>query len=240
MEMAAGFGFLRKSRQANACLAKGYVYLPKKAATQTGLYLAARRGILPVNGKEFKMEDLLQILQKPLQQREVEVSDLPDLDLYMDQITTLFADKTQEPDGLLTKTMINNYSKDGLIKPIKGKKYSKEHILQMLLIYRLKQTLSIQQIKGVMQNLSAQVEDQPSEQIWKELYAGYLNSREHNGEILSSMLEDLLKRTQVASPAGMAQLLLQLSWISHMTKRMCDVLVEQAFPPAEKEKKKEK
>lgn len=33
---------------------------------------------------------------------------------------------------------------------------------------------------------------------------------------------------------------LQLSWISHMTKRMCDVLVEQAFPPAEKEKKKEK
>ena len=48
------------------------------------------------------MEDLLQILQKPLQQREVEVSDLPDLDLYMDQITTLFADKTQEPDGLFT------------------------------------------------------------------------------------------------------------------------------------------
>ena len=76
------------------------------------------------------MEELIQILQKPLQQKEVEVADLPDLDLYMDQITTLFADKTQEPEGLLTKTMINNYSKDGLIKPIKGKKYSKEHILQ--------------------------------------------------------------------------------------------------------------
>ena len=84
----------------------------------------------------------MQILQKPLQRKEVEVADLPDLDLYMDQITTLFADKTQEPEGLLTKTMINNYSKDGLIKPIKGKKYSKEHILQMLLIYWLKQTSS--------------------------------------------------------------------------------------------------
>lgn len=186
------------------------------------------------------MEDLLQILQKPLQQREVEVSDLPDLDLYMDQITTLFADKTQEPDGLLTKTMINNYSKDGLIKPIKGKKYSKEHILQMLLIYRLKQTLSIQQIKGVMQNLSAQVEDQPSEQIWKELYAGYLNSREHNGEILSSMLEDLLKRTPVASPGGHGAAAFAAFLDFPYDKRMCDVLVEQAFPPAEKEKKKEK
>lgn len=50
------------------------------------------------------MEELIQILQKPLQQKEVEVADLPDLDLYMDQITTLFADKTQEPEGLLTKT----------------------------------------------------------------------------------------------------------------------------------------
>lgn len=51
------------------------------------------------------MEELIQILQKPLQQKEVEVADLPDLDLYMDQITTLFADKTQEPESLLTKTM---------------------------------------------------------------------------------------------------------------------------------------
>ena len=170
---------------------------------------------------------------------------IPDIPLYMDQVTTFMDEhlaqmKRYPEDKVLTKTMINNYAKNNLLPPPLKKKYSKEHILQMLLIYRLKQTLSIQQIKGVMQNLSAQVEDQPSEQIWKELYAGYLNSREHNGEILSSMLEDLLKRTPVASPAGMAQLLLQLSWISHMTKRMCDVLVEQAFPPAEKEKKKEK
>ena len=187
------------------------------------------------------MEELIQILQKPLQQKEVEVADLPDLDLYMDQITTLFADKTQEPEGLLTKTMINNYSKDGLIKPIKGKKYSKEHILQMLLIYRLKQTLSIQQIKGVMQSLGIQAEEkQHSEQIWKDLYAGYLNSRKTNGQFLSDMLEDLLKRIPDDSPESMAQLLLQLSWISYMTKRMWDVLVEKAFPLSEKEKKKEK
>ncbi len=37
-----------------------------------------------------------------------------------------------------------------------------------------------------------------------------------------------------------AQLLLQLSWISYMTKRMCDVLVERSFPLPDKEKKKEK
>ena len=84
------------------------------------------------------MEKLLEVLQRPLEQKEVELDDLPDLSLYMDQIITLFADKTQAQDGLLTKTMINNYSKEGLLKPIKGKKYSKEHVLQMLLIYRSK------------------------------------------------------------------------------------------------------
>lgn len=111
----------------------------------------------------------------------------------------------------------------------------------MLLIYRLKQTLSIQQIKGVMQSLGIQAEEkQHSEQIWKDLYAGYLNSRKTNGQILSDMLEDLLKRIPDDSPESMAQLLLQLSWISYMTKRMCDVLVEKAFPLSEKEKKKEK
>ena len=181
------------------------------------------------------MEELMQILQKPLQRKEVEVADLPDLDLYMDQITTLFADKTQEPEGLLTKTMINNYSKDGLIKPIKGKKYSKARYSKEFGAF-LKETYG-----GVMQSLGIQAEEkQHSEQIWKDLYAGYLNSRKTNGQILSDMLEDLLKRIPDDSPESMAQLLLQLSWISYMTKRMCDVLVEKAFPLSEKEKKKEK
>lgn len=184
----------------------------------------------------------MQVLKKPLQQKEVEVADLPDLDLYMDQITTLFADKTQEPDGLLTKTMINNYSKEGLLKPIKGKKYSKEHILQMLLIYRLKQTLSIQQIKGVMQGLSGPDEKETlaAEQMWEGLYGGYLESRQPNAQMLSGLLEALLARGPVDSPEKKALLLLQLSWISYVTQRMCNALVEQEFPTAEKKVEKKK
>lgn len=67
------------------------------------------------------MDEMFQLLKDPLYLREVELTDLPDLDLYMDQIITLFSEKTQDPDGVLTKTMINNYSKEGLLKPIKGK-----------------------------------------------------------------------------------------------------------------------
>jgi hypothetical protein len=46
--------------------------------------------------------------------------------------------------------MINNYSKDGLISPINGKKYSRAHIIEMLLVYALKNTLSIDEIKRVL------------------------------------------------------------------------------------------
>ncbi len=58
---------------------------------------------------------------------DLKSEDIPSLDLYMDQIMTLFdvnlADnKRNEDDKLLTKTMINNYSKEGLLKPIKREK----------------------------------------------------------------------------------------------------------------------
>lgn len=94
---------------------------------------------------------------------DLKSEDIPSLDLYMDQIMTLFdvnlADnKRNEDDKLLTKTMINNYSKEGLLKPIKGKKYTKDHILQMLLIYSLKNTISIQEIKKVLQPYHEQTE----------------------------------------------------------------------------------
>lgn len=82
-------------------------------------------------------------------------TDIPAIDLYLDQILSLVADKNSSAspryrERALTKTMINNYSKDGLISPIAGKKYTREHIIEMLLVYALKNTLSIAEIKRVL------------------------------------------------------------------------------------------
>ena len=78
--------------------------------------------------------------------------EIPNIDLYMDQVTTfmdtqLSSTKRYEQDKILTKTMINNYAKGKLLLPIKNKKYSKEHIILMSLIYNLKGALSINDIK---------------------------------------------------------------------------------------------
>ena len=94
-------------------------------------------------------ELLENIIEKESQKSSLVSKDIPDLDLYMDQIMTLFEthlanNKKNEEDKLLTKTMINNYSKAKVITPVKGKKYTKEQILQMLIIYQLKNNLSIQ------------------------------------------------------------------------------------------------
>ncbi|MEG1479025.1 MAG: DUF1836 domain-containing protein, partial [Clostridiales bacterium] len=88
---------------------------------------------------------------------EFRTKEIPEIDLYMDQIIGFindnFADDGDEKEKILTKTMIHNYSKEGLIKPVKGKKYSKEQIIQMLLIYQLKNTLKISDIKAALQEI---------------------------------------------------------------------------------------
>ncbi|NEZ50308.1 DUF1836 domain-containing protein [Clostridium botulinum] len=96
-------------------------------------------------------------------QDDIKLSDIPDLDLYMDQVITLFDDKLgnlkrNEEDKILTKTMINNYTKAKILIPPIKKKYSKNHIILLILIYYLKQNLSINDInllfKDVIKYLS--------------------------------------------------------------------------------------
>ena len=70
----------------------------------------------------------------------IKPEDIPNIDLYMDQVTTfmdeqLAASKRYESDKILTKTMINNYAKNNLLPSPDKKKYSKEHVLTLLFIY---------------------------------------------------------------------------------------------------------
>lgn len=100
-------------------------------------------------------QKLDEIIDKITDRSDITSSEIPDLDLYMDQIMTLFDqhlddNKRYEDDKLLTKTMINNYSKAKLLSPVKGKKYTKEQIIQMLMIYYLKNSLTIQEIKKIL------------------------------------------------------------------------------------------
>ena len=82
-------------------------------------------------------------------------NEIPNIDLYMDQVTTFIEEqlkrtKRYEEDKILTKTMINNYAKNNLLPPPVKKKYSKEHVLVMIFIYYFKNILSIKDIESVL------------------------------------------------------------------------------------------
>ena len=85
--------------------------------------------------------------------------DVPNIDLYMDQVTTfmdaqLASTKRYQEDKILTKTMINNYTKNNLLPPPTNKKYSKEHVLLLILIYYFKNILSIKDIESLLKPLN--------------------------------------------------------------------------------------
>lgn len=85
----------------------------------------------------------------------INLNDFPEIDLYMDQVMQLFESKLSytkrnDDDKVLTKTMINNYAKGNLLMKIKNKKYTKNHLILMGLIYNLKGALSLTDIKTIL------------------------------------------------------------------------------------------
>ena len=73
----------------------------------------------------------------------------------MDQVTTFMNEQLAETkrypdDKILTKTMINNYTKNNLLPAPDKKKYSKEHLLTLIFIYYFKGILSINDIQNLL------------------------------------------------------------------------------------------
>ena len=105
-------------------------------------------------------EKLIEIATDAVNESELKAEEIPNIDLYIDQILNLVSVKLNEgseryKSRSLTKTMINNYSKDNVISPVKGKKYTREQVIQILYIYSLKNTLSIGEIKRLLKGAYA-------------------------------------------------------------------------------------
>ncbi|WP_147536058.1 DUF1836 domain-containing protein [Bacillus marasmi] len=128
------------------------------------------------------MENLNEIVENLGLGQNIEIDEIPNIDLYMDQVIQLFENKygntkRYSNEKILTKTMINNYAKGKLFFPIKNKKYSKEHIILISLIYQLKGSLSINDIKMTLEGINEQAESGDVE--LDSFYQSYLNLYNH-------------------------------------------------------------
>lgn len=110
--------------------------------------------------KHGKVEDFIaNIIDNMRQIDYIKPKEIPTIDLYMDQVTTFMDEhlsglKRFEDDKMLTKTMINNYTKNDLLPSPDKKKYSKEHMLLLIYIYYFKNVLSISDIQSIINPLT--------------------------------------------------------------------------------------
>lgn len=133
----------------------------------------------------------------------IEIEDIPNIDLYMDQVTT-FMDKAlerykrYEGDKILTKTMINNYTKAKIFPaPIK-KKYSRTHIMLLIMIYHLKSVLSIRDIGILFQPILAIKSTEEQEELIRNIYEGFTKLQLATQQFMQSSAEGI---KDTATPA---------------------------------------
>ena len=130
----------------------------------------------------------------------IKPEDIPNIDLYMDQVTTfmeeqLVSSKRYADDKILTKTMINNYAKNKLLPPPEKKRYSKEHVLMLIFIYYFKNILSINDIQTLLTPIAQKYFKSMTEKDMTYIYNEVFSMEK--GE-LDALKKELIERYDIA------------------------------------------
>lgn len=182
--------------------------------------------------------------------------DIPDIDLYMDQVTTymetqLAQSKRYPDDKILTKTMINNYAKNDLLPSPEKKRYSKEHLLLLIFIYYFKNFLSISDIKTLLDPITEKYYKADTDQDMTYIYDEVFSMEKGQIERLE---KELIKQYRVAAStfqdAGEEEreklirfsFICLLSFDVYVKKMMVERMIDEMRPaePPKKEKKSKK
>jgi hypothetical protein len=143
-------------------------------------------------------DDLLNSIMASMDRiKQVDVKDIPNIDLYMDQLLPFMEDSLKKSvrrpgeDKILTKTMINNYAKNDLLPPPVKKKYSKDHIILLMFIYYYKSILSINDIKTLLAPISEKFGKTDEQFNLRDVYQMIYDEQ---GEIIADLKEDIEKK----------------------------------------------
>lgn len=150
--------------------------------------------------KEEYIKDLISSLENV---KYIMPDDIPNIDLYMDQVTTfmdkhLKSSKRYSEDKLLTKTMINNYTKNELLPPPNKKKYSKEHMFLLIFIYYFKNILSINDIQSIFNPLTERYYKEGSSVKLETIYEEIFRLEKEQTE---SLTKDIVRKMTKAQEA---------------------------------------
>ena len=173
----------------------------------------------------------------------IKTADIPNIELYMDQVTTFMdsqmaSSKRYPDDKVLTKTMINNYAKNHLLPSPNKKKYSKEHVLMLIFIYYFKSFLSISDIQALLTPLADKYFQKNEGLNMEDLYNEVFGMEK---EQVENLKKDLMEKYDTASKsfadAGekdrdfltMFSFICLLSFDVYMKKQLIESIID-SFP----------
>ena len=200
------------------------------------------------------LKDFLAQLQEKLKSIDyVKTEDIPNIGLYMDQVTTfmdehLAACRRTDDDKILTKTMINNYTKNDFLPPPVKKKYSKEHMYLLIFLYYFKNVLSINDIQKIFKPLTEMFYSNKSEHVsMEEIYRAIFRMERIQTDNLT---KDILRRykasqnlfpevTDEAEADFLSRfaVICLLSFDAYMKKQIVERLIDETLSENDKDKK---
>ncbi len=188
----------------------------------------------------------------------VKSTDIPNIDLYMDQVTSfmekqLKSTKRNDDDKILTKTMINNYAKNDLLPAPEKKKYSKEHLLLLTFIYYFKNILSMKDIEMLLKPIAEKYFKTDNEISITHIYDEICSSEKERTKLLQKDIELMFHNSKNAFSDANEEdkeflqffsLICSLSLDVYVKKllieKLIDTMLEYEEPETEKEKDKKK
>lgn len=152
---------------------------------------------------------------------------IPSIPLYMDQVTGYLDDifsnyKRNEKEKVLTKTMINNYVKAEVLESPAKKKYSKEQIMKLIMIYNLKNIIQINEIEQILNTFS--------NITTTEMYKIFANIEKDVKRNVKKDLADLDKSDRLET-------ILQLLLSANLQKKIAEILIDELKTESRNEKK---
>ena len=153
---------------------------------------------------EINTNDILNSILESLDHVDyIRPEEIPNIDLYMDQVTTFMDEhfsstRRYSEDKILTKTMINNYTKNNLLPPSVKKKYSREHMLLLILIYYFKNILSIREIETVLKPLREKYFSGENAVLLTDLYKEICEMEKTRIEPMKASVREAYEKSQSA------------------------------------------
>ena len=145
---------------------------------------------------------LAQIVELIDSREDIRMDEIPEYRLYISQLEEFFdkklgkASDNDEERKVISKTMIQNYIKDGLLMPPDGKSYNRSHVILLILIYSLKSILSIRDIRRLFNPVLPDINDDENHSDIDYIYENYLSLKQASVEKLHFELEELLSRVE--------------------------------------------